>query len=85
MDVDRLQFSVRGIEDNGLGHGDSAAHVAMISLNFTGDVDLLLDGKDPDSLLLLVRTRFPLLLMIVRSNFDCRARKNSSGGALSCR
>jgi thioredoxin reductase (NADPH) len=30
-----------------LGHGNSAAHVAMIMLNFTDDVDLLLDGHDP--------------------------------------
>jgi thioredoxin reductase (NADPH) len=31
-----------------LGHGDSAAHVAMVMLNFTADVDLLLDGHDPE-------------------------------------
>ncbi|MFC7140571.1 NAD(P)/FAD-dependent oxidoreductase [Halosimplex aquaticum] len=31
-----------------LGHGDHAAGVAMILLNFTGDVDLLLDGRDPE-------------------------------------
>ena len=30
-----------------LGHGTSAANVAMIMLNFTGDVDLLLDGNEP--------------------------------------
>lgn len=30
-----------------LGHGDSAAKVAMLMLNFTPDVDLLLDGDDP--------------------------------------
>ena len=30
-----------------LGHGESAAHAAMIMLNFTADVDLLLDGRDP--------------------------------------
>ncbi len=30
-----------------MGHGNSAAHVAMIMLNFTPDVDLLLDGDDP--------------------------------------
>ncbi len=31
-----------------MGTGSSAAHVAMIMLNFTGDVDLLLDGDDPE-------------------------------------
>jgi thioredoxin reductase (NADPH) len=30
-----------------MGHGESAAHVAMIMLNFTDEVDLLLDGDDP--------------------------------------
>jgi thioredoxin reductase (NADPH) len=30
-----------------MGHGDSAAKVAMIMLNFTDDVDLLLDGAEP--------------------------------------
>ena len=30
-----------------LGHDDSAAHVALVMLNFTDDVDLLLDGEDP--------------------------------------
>jgi thioredoxin reductase (NADPH) len=30
-----------------MGHGSSAAHVAMIMLNFTGEVDLLLNGDDP--------------------------------------
>ena len=30
-----------------MGHGDSAAYVAMIMLNFTGDVDLLTRGADP--------------------------------------
>ncbi|MFB6119750.1 MAG: NAD(P)/FAD-dependent oxidoreductase [Halobacteriaceae archaeon] len=30
-----------------MGHGDSAAHVAMIMLNFTDDVDLLLRGEEP--------------------------------------
>jgi thioredoxin reductase (NADPH) len=30
-----------------MGHGDSTAHVAMIMLNFTDDVDVLLDGDDP--------------------------------------
>ena len=30
-----------------MGHGDSAAYVAMIMLNFTDDVDLLLRGDDP--------------------------------------
>ncbi|MFB6142937.1 MAG: NAD(P)/FAD-dependent oxidoreductase [Halorientalis sp.] len=30
-----------------MGHGDSAAHVAMIMLNFTDEVDLLLDGDEP--------------------------------------
>jgi thioredoxin reductase (NADPH) len=31
-----------------LGHDDHAATVAMIMLNFTDDVDLLLDGEDPE-------------------------------------
>ncbi|WP_049997565.1 NAD(P)/FAD-dependent oxidoreductase [Halococcus sediminicola] len=31
-----------------MGHGESAAHVAMIMLNFTDDVDLLLRGHDPE-------------------------------------
>ncbi|WP_232686171.1 NAD(P)/FAD-dependent oxidoreductase [Halobacterium zhouii] len=31
-----------------LGHGEEAAHVAMLMLNFTTDVDLLLDGRDPE-------------------------------------
>ena len=31
-----------------LGHGNSAANVAMILLNFTDDVDLLLDGNEPE-------------------------------------
>ncbi|SFL07915.1 thioredoxin reductase (NADPH) [Halogranum rubrum] len=31
-----------------MGHGESAAHVAMIMLNFTDEVDLLLRGKDPE-------------------------------------
>jgi thioredoxin reductase (NADPH) len=31
-----------------LGHGNSAANVAMIMLNFTDDVDLLLDGNEPE-------------------------------------
>lgn len=31
-----------------LGHGNSAAKVAMILLNFTDDVDLLVDGNDPE-------------------------------------
>ncbi|WP_436926117.1 NAD(P)/FAD-dependent oxidoreductase [Halosimplex amylolyticum] len=31
-----------------LGHTDHAATVAMILLNFTADVDLLLDGRDPE-------------------------------------
>ncbi|WP_459191522.1 NAD(P)/FAD-dependent oxidoreductase [Halosimplex sp. J119] len=31
-----------------LGHTDRAAHVAMVLLNFTADVDLLLDGRDPE-------------------------------------
>lgn len=31
-----------------MGHNDSAAHVAMIMLNFTDDVDLLLRGHDPE-------------------------------------
>ncbi len=30
-----------------MGRGESAAHVAMIMLNFTDRVDLLLDGDDP--------------------------------------
>ncbi|MFB6141498.1 MAG: NAD(P)/FAD-dependent oxidoreductase [Halosimplex sp.] len=30
-----------------LGHGDHAARVAMILLNFTDDIDLLLDDRDP--------------------------------------
>jgi len=30
-----------------MGHGDSAAQVAMIMLNFTDEVDLLLDGDEP--------------------------------------
>jgi thioredoxin reductase (NADPH) len=30
-----------------MGHGDSAAYVAMIMLNFTDEVDLLLRGDDP--------------------------------------
>jgi thioredoxin reductase (NADPH) len=30
-----------------MGTGNSAAHVAMIMLNFTGDVDLLLNGDEP--------------------------------------
>ena len=30
-----------------MGHGESAAHVAMIMLNFTDDVDLLLHGDEP--------------------------------------
>jgi len=30
-----------------MGHSDSAAHVAMIMLNFTDEVDLLLNGDDP--------------------------------------
>jgi len=30
-----------------MGHGDSAAHVAMIMLNVTDDVDLLTRGDDP--------------------------------------
>jgi thioredoxin reductase (NADPH) len=30
-----------------MGTGPSAAHVAMIMLNFTGDVDLLLNGEEP--------------------------------------
>jgi len=30
-----------------MGHGDSAAHVAMIMLNFTSEVDVLLDGDEP--------------------------------------
>lgn len=31
-----------------LGHDESAAHVAMLMLNFTADVDLLLDGREPE-------------------------------------
>ncbi|MXV64449.1 FAD-dependent oxidoreductase [Natronorubrum sp. JWXQ-INN-674] len=31
-----------------LGHTESAAHVAMAILNFTADVDLLLDGREPE-------------------------------------
>ncbi len=31
-----------------MGHDDSAAHVAMIMLNFTADVDLLTRGADPE-------------------------------------
>jgi thioredoxin reductase (NADPH) len=30
-----------------MGHGNSAAHVAMIMLNFTDEVDLLLNGDEP--------------------------------------
>jgi len=30
-----------------MGHGDSAAYVAMIMLNFTDEVDLLLRGEEP--------------------------------------
>jgi thioredoxin reductase (NADPH) len=30
-----------------MGHGESAAHVAMIMLNFTDEVDVLLRGDDP--------------------------------------
>jgi len=30
-----------------MGHSDSAAYVAMIMLNYTDDVDLLLNGDDP--------------------------------------
>ena len=30
-----------------MGHGDSTAHVAMIMLNFTDEVDVLLDGDEP--------------------------------------
>jgi thioredoxin reductase (NADPH) len=30
-----------------MGHGEGAAHVAMIMLNFTDDVDLLLRGEEP--------------------------------------
>jgi len=30
-----------------MGHGDSAAHVAMIMLNFTPEVDILLRGAEP--------------------------------------
>ncbi|RKD98262.1 NAD(P)/FAD-dependent oxidoreductase [Halopiger aswanensis] len=31
-----------------LGHTESAAHVAMTMLNFTANVDLLLDGREPE-------------------------------------
>jgi thioredoxin reductase (NADPH) len=31
-----------------MGHGESSAHVAMIMLNFTDEVDLLLRGRDPE-------------------------------------
>ncbi|MFB6220260.1 MAG: NAD(P)/FAD-dependent oxidoreductase [Halolamina sp.] len=31
-----------------MGQGESAAHVAMIMLNFTDEVDLLLRGEDPE-------------------------------------
>lgn len=31
-----------------LGHNEHAAHVALVMLNFTADVDLLLDGKAPE-------------------------------------
>jgi thioredoxin reductase (NADPH) len=31
-----------------MGTGESAAHVAMIMLNFTDDVDILLRGEDPE-------------------------------------
>ena len=31
-----------------MGNGSSAAHVAMIMLNFTDDVDLLLNGDEPE-------------------------------------
>ena len=31
-----------------LGHDESAAHVAMTMLNFTADIDLLVDGRDPE-------------------------------------
>ncbi|WP_123533355.1 NAD(P)/FAD-dependent oxidoreductase [Halosimplex salinum] len=31
-----------------MGHGESAAHVAMIMLNFTDEVDLLTRGVDPE-------------------------------------
>ncbi|SEW17389.1 NAD(P)/FAD-dependent oxidoreductase [Natrinema salifodinae] len=31
-----------------LGHGEHAARVAMTMLNFTADVDLLLDGREPE-------------------------------------
>ncbi|WP_101296526.1 NAD(P)/FAD-dependent oxidoreductase [Halegenticoccus soli] len=31
-----------------MGHGDSAAYVAMIMLNFTDEVDLLLRGREPE-------------------------------------
>jgi thioredoxin reductase (NADPH) len=30
-----------------MGHGDSTAHVAMIMLNFTDEVDVLLNGDEP--------------------------------------
>jgi thioredoxin reductase (NADPH) len=30
-----------------VGHGDHAAEIAMTLLNFTGDVDLVLNGEDP--------------------------------------
>jgi thioredoxin reductase (NADPH) len=30
-----------------MGHGESAAHVAMLMVNFTPDVDLLLNGDEP--------------------------------------
>ncbi|APW97640.1 pyridine nucleotide-disulfide oxidoreductase [Halobiforma lacisalsi AJ5] len=31
-----------------LGHAESAAHVAMTMCNFTAEVDLLLDGREPE-------------------------------------
>jgi thioredoxin reductase (NADPH) len=31
-----------------MGHGESAAHVAAIMLNFTDEVDLLMRGEDPE-------------------------------------
>ena len=31
-----------------MGHGESAAHVAGIMLNFTDEVDILLRGADPE-------------------------------------
>ncbi|QLG27860.1 NAD(P)/FAD-dependent oxidoreductase [Halorarum halophilum] len=31
-----------------LGHGEGAAHAAMLMLNFTADVDLLLNGNEPE-------------------------------------